>query len=134
MIQLLAKLIIPGKAVGKQRPRVVKGRTFTPGKTLGYEDRIAGIARQQKVRMTEAAVIVAITVERKMPKSWSKKLREKMDGTLHAAVPDLDNVAKCVLDGLNNIAWKDDKQVVHLTIERRNSTEDRTIIHISEVE
>ncbi len=130
----MIQLVVLGKAVGKERPNVTSRGTFTPEKTAGYEERIARIARQQKVRMTKAAVIVAITVERKMPKSWSKKAREKLDGTLHAAVPDLDNVAKCVLDGLNNIAWKDDKQVVHLTIERRNSTEDRTIIHISEVE
>jgi len=128
------QLVVLGKAVGKQRANVTNRGTFTPEKTVGYEKRIADIAKQQKVRMTKAAVIVVITVERKMPKSWSKKAREKLDGTLHAAVPDLDNVAKCVLDGLNNIAWKDDKQVVHLTIERRNSTEDRTIIHISEVE
>ena len=128
----MIQLVVLGKAVGKERPNVTNRGTFTPEKTVGYEKRIADIAKQQKVRMTKAAVIVVITVERKMPKSWSKK--EKLDGTLHAAVPDLDNVAKCVLDGLNNIAWKDDKQVVHLTIERRNSTEDRTIIHISEVE
>lgn len=29
---------------------------------------------------------------------------------------DVDNVAKTVLDGLNNVVWKDDKQVDHLQI------------------
>lgn len=30
--------------------------------------------------------------------------------------PDADNIAKIVCDGLNGIAYKDDKQIVSLTV------------------
>mgnify|MGYP003679739853 FL=1 len=35
-----------------------------------------------------------------MPKSWSKKKREKMLGKPHKSRPDIDNLAKAFLDGL----------------------------------
>ena len=38
--------------------------------------------------------------------------------------PDLDNLAKSVLDSLNNLAYKDDGQVQHLTIEKLHAGPD----------
>ena len=35
-----------------------------------------------------------------MPKSWSKKKREKMNGKAHKQTPDIDNLAKSVMDSL----------------------------------
>jgi Holliday junction resolvase RusA-like endonuclease len=32
--------------------------------------------------------------------------------------PDIDNLIKAILDGLNGIAWQDDKQVVRVIAER----------------
>ena len=32
--------------------------------------------------------------------------------------PDLDNVAKLILDSLNNVAYKDDSQIVMLKVEK----------------
>lgn len=39
---------------------------------------------------------------------WDSKLRG-----------DIDNYAKTVLDGLNKVAWGDDKQIVELRVEKR---------------
>ena len=33
-----------------------------------------------------------------MPKSWSRKKREQLDGQPHLQKPDLDNLAKALLD------------------------------------
>lgn len=35
-----------------------------------------------------------------MPKSWSKKKQAEMDGKPHQAKPDIDNMAKAVMDAL----------------------------------
>ena len=51
-----------------------------------------------------------------IPDSDSKtKKRDKAAGMiLPVKKPDLDNVAKAVLDALNGLAWLDDRQVVYL--------------------
>ena len=48
-----------------------------------------------------------------IPKSWTRaKKAEAMAGKLPPGKPDIDNILKVVLDGLNGIAYEDDKQVV----------------------
>ena len=55
-----------------------------------------------------------------IPKSFSKAKREKAIAWEIApqTKPDLDNVVKAVLDGLNGVAYADDKQVTRLQIEK----------------
>ena len=48
-----------------------------------------------------------------IPKSWTRaKKAEAMAGKLPPGKPDIDNILKVVLDGLNDVAYEDDKQVV----------------------
>lgn len=47
--------------------------------------------------------------------------------------PDTDNIAKSILDSLNGIAYKDDKQVVKLTVEKRYDEIPSVSVWISEV-
>ena len=47
----------------------------------------------------------------KMPKSWSDKKKQLMNGTEHISKPDLDNLEKALLDGLNGWIFKDDCQI-----------------------
>lgn len=51
-----------------------------------------------------------------IPKSYSKKQREAaLAGVLlPTKKPDIDNLVKAVLDGLNGLAYQDDKQIVAL--------------------
>lgn len=35
-----------------------------------------------------------------MPKSWSGKKRERMNGTPHTSKPDTDNLTKCLIDSI----------------------------------
>jgi Holliday junction resolvase RusA-like endonuclease len=50
-------------------------------------------------------------------------------------VPDIDNLTKFVLDGLNNLVYQDDRQVVKLTVykllDNHGSCDGRTVIIIS---
>ena len=46
-----------------------------------------------------------------MPKSWTKKHKEKMDKTPHQQTPDIDNLAKGIMDAL----FEEDKKVYKIT-------------------
>ena len=52
------------------------------------------------------------------PKSFSKKKTARaLDGLIQPTTkPDLDNVAKTVLDALNGVAWRDDSEITSLTV------------------
>ena len=50
-----------------------------------------------------------------MPKSWSKAKKDKMQGELHQAKPDRDNIDKAILDAL----LKEDCMVAQGTLEKR---------------
>lgn len=54
---------------------------------------------------------------------------------LPTSKPDLDNAAKLVMDGLNGRAYRDDVDVVVLTVRRRWSEDgwERTLVRVAEV-
>jgi Holliday junction resolvase RusA-like endonuclease len=48
--------------------------------------------------------------------------------------PDADNIAKVILDALNGIAYRDDTQVVDLTVSMRYGTYSAVFVEIQEVD
>ena len=98
--------IVEGRPVGKQRPRFSrKGRVYTPAKSKNYEKLVAvrGRAAMQKALRNGGWPAPPFAVE--IGIVWQDDRR-----------PDVDNVAKAILDGLNGIAWQDDKQVTCCTV------------------
>ena len=106
------------EVVGAQRPRITtiggKGRAYTAEKHRKALQHIVNVYSQQFNTFTHAAdtrpVIVELYVQRKYPSSKPKKNEGEQD----IFKPDIDNIAKLVLDGLNGLAYKDDSQVVGL--------------------
>lgn len=93
---------IPGPPVGKERPRVVNGRTFTPKKTIDYE------------RLVQGTFIGA-----QLGRAWDRGGQFSVQ--IYVSVcslqhPDCDNIAKAILDALNGHAWDDDKQVTQVYV------------------
>ena len=124
---------IPGKAVGKGRPRFANGHAYTPETTKEYEDLVRAVFLAEHGKKVEGeAVFVEISVLTEPPKSISKKKREELLKGYPMKKPDLDNVAKIILDALNGVAWKDDAQVVDLKVNRRWAKEisERVMIDI----
>lgn len=67
-----------------------------------------------------------------IPQSISKKKREELHFV--SKRPDLDNLAKAVMDAINNVGlWEDDSQVAHLDVRKIYSDEPRCLITIREV-
>jgi Holliday junction resolvase RusA-like endonuclease len=123
MFQLIFS--VEGDPVGKQRPRFAKGRTYTPKKTVDYENKIKAQAMSAmgSAEPLETPVAVYLYVNHAVPASYSKKRREACLNRLERPKkPDLDNCAKAYLDAMNGIVYKDDVQVVSLHITKRYDT------------
>lgn len=133
------KFIIPGEPQGKARARTVKtkkGKTvsFTPEKTELYENLIKQIAMQSKIYF-EGPVKMNIIAFYGVPASDSKKKRiEKLANIIRPTKkPDLDNVCKVICDALNGVVYKDDTQVVSITIGKYYSEKPCVEVSVEEV-
>ena len=116
---------VEGDPVGKQRPRFAKGRTYTPKKSVDYENLIARQARSAMgpAEPLETPVAVYIYANHAIPASYSKNRKKACLNRLERPKkPDLDNVAKSFLDAMNGIVYKDDVQVVSLHVTKRYDT------------
>lgn len=116
------RIFIPGKAKGKGRPRFYNGHAITPQDTRDYETMIAMNWKAYKGGYYESEPLkIDIIVNVLVP--MSRKKKERMDiarGILKPTIkPDVDNIAKIVLDGLNGVAYKDDKQVTELRVRKQ---------------
>lgn len=124
--------IVDGKPIGKQRPRTVRNRytgktvTYTPDKTKSYEEKVAEAYKRKSSDTFKNAVSVNIIVFVKQPK--------KQTYSNPTVKPDVDNIAKTVLDGLNGVAYSDDKQVIKLSIAKCYGSEDYVCVSISDYE
>ena len=69
-----------------------------------------------------------------IPSSKSKKQQRLMeDGTIRPTKkPDTDNVLKVIADSLNQVAYKDDAQVVDASVRKFYSRKPRTVVFLSE--
>ena len=132
------KFVIYGEPVAKGRPRFRKMggyvKPYTPQKTLSYENLIKVSFDEQvtdkEVLLGEVGAVIKAYFS--IPKSTSKKKSKLMDeGYVNPTKkPDLDNLAKTVLDALNGRAFKDDSQVTYLTVEKHYSHNPRVEVEI----
>ncbi|MGF7145326.1 Holliday junction resolvase RusA-like endonuclease [Anaerotaenia torta] len=132
---MVISFTIPGPPQGKARARTTYHGTYTPEKTVLYENLIKLMYQQQTDYMSEKPLEVFIMACYEPPKSTSKKMREQMlSRAMHPTKkPDIDNIAKVVLDALNGVAYKDDTQVVQLTMSKVYSSMARVDVKIREV-
>ena len=111
---------ILGKPCGKGRPKFSRQgdyvRTYTPEKTVEYENLVRMEWEKSGAKKLKGAISANIICYFPIPKSVSKKKREAMHGTFYTKKPDCDNIAKIILDALNGIAYDDDSQVASLRV------------------
>lgn len=127
------KFIVEGEPIGKQRPRYAYGHMYTPKKTKDYERKILEAYNKTGFEMINGYISVDVYAFYKIPKSVTKKQKEQMikGEILPVVKPDLDNVIKCVLDALNGIAFKDDKDVITVTGIKKYSENPRIVVYIN---
>lgn len=120
-----------GEPRGKGRPRatvreVGGGRPiatiYTDARTRSYEASVAKIAKTKMVgaKPLEGPLSVSMRFRLSVPVSYSKRLRAAILAGEEAYLGafDIDNLAKSILDGLNGVVFRDDKQVTRLFVEK----------------
>ncbi len=143
------KFTVLGEPQGKGRPRFVArynpveqrafGQAHTPDKTIVYENLVkteyaiqTGNHRFPDGSMLDMRIMAFYGI----PKSATKKNKERMAKRLLRPVkkPDMDNVVKIIADSLNQVAYKDDTQIVDCQCRKFYSDNPRVEVTIKEVE
>lgn len=104
-----------GKVRGQGRPRFAYGHAYESNTDKRYK---LDIRQQYQTRhgphFGAQPLGVTIDVMRALPKSMPKFVANQDD----LGKPDVDNVAKAVLDALKGVAFDDDTQIVSLTVRK----------------
>lgn len=142
------ELVVLGEPMGKQRPRAtfVAGHAtiYTPKKTMAYEGRFAHAYGEKygdeppiqgACKVSIEAVFALSKADYTSKGEPNKRGRGKLEGTIRVTKkPDCDNIAKAVLDGLNEVALMDDCQVVELTIRKSYGVQPKVAVAVTELE
>lgn len=135
---MIYELEVDGKIIGKERPRVnmYTGNVYTPGNTKEYERYLQSlfVIKYPKYIPIETKAKVTIIAYFEIPKSTSKKNTELMlsGEIVPTKKPDIDNIAKVILDGLNKLAFKDDNLVSKIEVEKRYAEKPKVYIKVEE--
>ncbi len=131
---------IDGKPYGQPRARAVRR-----GNGVAFYDPATAKAFKQRVRKAyldvagehvpiphHIPITVGIYAHFKPPSKCRKAERERLilDNAACTMRPDADNIAKAVLDALNELAYEDDAQVVSLIVWKCFDAEPRTIVTV----
>ena len=142
-MNLYQKFIVNGAPRGKQRARTFynarmgKMQSITPEATKDYESLIRWSFTQAGGKyMGDKAIALHVLAVYPIPKSFSKSKRQQAEeGKMRPRVkPDVDNIAKAVLDALNGVCYADDKQVVAFSLCKIYGTEPRLEVEVLEWE
>jgi len=129
--------VVPGKPSGKGRPRFRRFgnfvTTYSDANTVKTEKNIRDVFLEKNDKSNsdnDCGIGIDMIFDMKIPESISNKKREELNNTPHTKKPDIDNLIKAVLDGLNKVAFKDDSQIFKLHCLKKYSFEPKTIINL----
>jgi len=137
--------LVKGVPKGQPRPRAfVRGgraAVYDPGTAEGWKGEIARACADLEGRCLHAPLAVGLAFYMPRPKSHFRsngKLKDSSPVYIHDGKPDVDNLAKAVLDALTGIhAWLDDAQVCEMRVTRHYESPERKspgcLIRISEL-
>lgn len=129
---------VPGKVIGKGRPRLnsYTGVVYTPTRTKDYESLVEQyfLLKYPRFKALEGRIKVSIIAYFSIPKTTKKTdINEMLENNISPTKkPDIDNIVKAILDSMNKFAFKDDNQITKLEVEKKYSLEDKVYVKIEE--
>ena len=133
------RVTIEGTPVAKARPRFTRnGVPYTASATAAYEKRVAEEAALAmlllRLKPTTAPVRVDIALVFPIPPTWPKARRAAaLIGRILPMSADIDNVCKSLLDGCNDVVFKDDSQVVELHATKSYGLKAMAVVRVAEI-
>lgn len=129
-----------GEPVAQGRPRAttINGhvRMYDPKKSRNFKQYVRLTASQHAPeKLLEGPLKMKVVVYRPSLKSFSKKkAKQAEEGTLRPTTrPDVDNYVKGIKDALNKVIWKDDSQVVDLSVSKFYSEKPRVEVTVEKL-
>jgi Holliday junction resolvase RusA-like endonuclease len=134
---MMISFTIPIKPVAWQRPRFNGKVGYTAKKVSKFEETISLYAKKAMGSNPPTKDMVTVTVKffYKRPEKFPKYIKERIDrGEIVAGKPtrpDIDNLAKGVLDAMNGIVYVDDGQVVEINISKLYSNQEEVYVFLN---
>ena len=134
------RFTVLGEPKGKGRPRfnTHTGHAITPKDTVNYESLVRFEYAQQTegFRFPDDAMLdMRIMAYYSIPQSKSKKVKAAMKNheIRPTKKPDMDNVVKIIADSLNQVAYRDDTQIVDCQCRKFYSEQPRVEVVIRQI-
>ena len=122
---IIAMFTIPGAPVPKERARRgANGHWYTPEKTRVAEEKVVVCVKQAMpgLQVDEASTF-RLDLVFYLPPYPGRRLP-----------PDIDNLLKLILDALNNLVYRDDRQVLEVNMRKKlNSDDPRTVVAVFKI-
>lgn len=145
--KLAVEFVVPGepKGKGRARSRIAKGKGgqqfvahYTPKETVEYENLVRMAAHESMAGSAPTSFPCAVTIVAhcSVPASWSQRKRGKAFAgeVFPTGKPDLDNIEKSILDGMNKIVFRDDSVVCDVVKRKRYSATPRVEVRVRELD
>lgn len=127
MKELSVEFSVPGRPKGKERPRHDKsGHVYTPKDTVDYQGKVAAeywkAVNKAGITLNDAMKLayIELEIDAVFPVAVSDSKTVQLQKLSHRRKPnikpDADNIAKIIMDGLNEFAYRDDEQVVRVSV------------------
>jgi Holliday junction resolvase RusA-like endonuclease len=122
---LKVEFTISGECESKERPRFNKrsGTVRTADKTRNFEE-VVRLSYGRRHYFDDKPIVLTVNIFSKRPKKPKHNIPTKKD---------LDNMLKAVQDGLNGVAYKDDRYISDIHTSKRFSDNARIEVIIEDL-
>lgn len=124
------KVFIPGEPCAQGRPRFSTAggfvRAYDPAKSRNYKAYVKAVCADAAEKHgwlfntdlpLEVEIIAGLSIPSSKSKKWKQAAAEGVEKPTKK--PDIDNLVKIIMDALSGVIYKDDKQIIKMSVEKR---------------